>query len=625
MPHSRLLSALSCMALLAGLAQPADAAPSVGRAEPVLVRSAADLPRFSYALKGTATSLLESDDATFGVFAMQVRRDVDRTLRDYRIEDKPTLSELLKAKMALQELAGDAAEGLKTIDAVRALEEKPAARLLTGLAAKARLQAALETGAASGPAYESEFRRRFARQIAPLPWAVVQDSVRGLYGYSLTISRAAIVAGVTTELDPAAARSGALDANQAWRLVSSRVVLRRLLPLGGVLADVLHAYIAKNEVAKADIWAAREVTLTAADKLTPVNVAIWDSGVDVALFPGQVFDDPRPTASGTHGLAFDDVGGLSTDLLYPLSDAQQAAYPAFRELVQGRLDLQNGVDSPAARAVRKKFETMSPAEMHAMFEDDKVLSYYVHGTHCAGIAVRGNPAARLVVARFNDQLPDLPFAPTEAWARQMGRAFQQLSDYFRTRHVRVVNVSWGDDEQEFETWLSKTGGGGDPAQRKARATALFALWKQAVRDAIHSAPDTLFVTAAGNSDSNVGFIEDVPPSLREPNLLAVGAVNQAGDETSFTSHGEQVVVHASGYQVDSFVPGGTRLRLSGTSMAAPNVVNLAAKLIALDPTLTPAQTIDLIRRGATASDDGRRHLLDEQRSVALLKAERLAH
>jgi subtilisin family serine protease len=260
-----------------------------------------------------------------------------------------------------------------------------------------------------------------------------------------------------------------------------------------------------------------------------------------------------------------------------------------------------------------------------MFEANKVLSHYVHGTHCAGIAVRGNPAARLVVARFNDQLPDMPFAPTEAWARQMGRAFQQLADYFRTRHVRVVNMSWGDDEQEFETWLSKTGGGADPAQRKARARALFALWKQAVQGAIRSAPDTLFVTAAGNSDSNVGFIEDVPPSLREPNLLAVGAVNQAGDETSFTSHGDRVVVHANGYQVDSVVPGGTRLRLSGTSMAAPNVVNLAAKLFALDSTLTPAQAIDLIRRGATAADDGRRHLIDEQRSIALLKAERLPH
>ena len=59
-------------------------------------------------------------------------------------------------------------------------------------------------------------------------------------------------------------------------------------------------------------------------------------------------------------------------------------------------------------------------------------------------------------------------------------------------------------------------------------------------------------------------------------------------------------------------------------MAAPNVVNLAAKLFALDSKLTPAQAIDLVRRGASASEDGRRHLIDEKRSVALLKAERAA-
>ena len=70
----------------------------------------------------------------------------------------------------------------------------------------------------------------------------------------------------------------------------------------------------------------------------------------------------------------------------------------------------------------------------------------------------------------------------------------------------------------------------------------------------------------------------------------------------------------------SFVPGGQRLPFSGTSMASPNVVNLAAKLIALDPTLTPAQTIALIRDGSTATEDGRRHLIDETRSVALLRS-----
>ena len=118
------------------------------------------------------------------------------------------------------------------------------------------------------------------------------------------------------------------------------------------------------------------------------------------------------------------------------------------------------------------------------------------------------------------------------------------------------------------------------------------------------------------------FIDDVPASLHLPNLIAVGAVNQAGDETSFTSYGATVVVDADGYNVESYVPGGAKLRLSGTSMASPNVVNLAAKLFALDPALTPAQVIELIRQGATASEDGRRHLIDEKRSVALLKAKK---
>jgi subtilisin family serine protease len=233
--------------------------------------------------------------------------------------------------------------------------------------------------------------------------------------------------------------------------------------------------------------------------------------------------------------------------------------------------------------------------------------------------VRGNPAARLVVARFDDQLADLPFPPTEEWARRLSADFQQISDYYKSRHVRVVNMSWADNVPEFETWLSKQGGGADPARRKKQAEALYKIWRNAIQTAIEHAPDTLFVAAAGNSDSNAGFGGDVPASLHLPNLITVGAVNQAGDETSFTSYGDTVVVHADGYNVESLVPGGARLKLSGTSMATPNVVNLAAKLFAMDPKLTPGEAIDLIRRGATTSEDGLRHLIDEKRSVALLQ------
>ena len=78
---------------------------------------------------------------------------------------------------------------------------------------------------------------------------------------------------------------------------------------------------------------------------------------------------------------------------------------------------------------------------------------------------------------------------------------------------------------------------------------------------------------------------------------------------------------ADGYNVESYLPGGSKLQLSGTSMASPNVTNLAAKLFALQPSLTPAQVIDLIKRGSTTSEDGRRHLIDGKRhgSVSLLR------
>jgi subtilisin family serine protease len=583
------------------------------------VTSQADLPRFSYPLTGTASELVQSDDATFNAFARKVRADLDGVLRDYEIDDKATLRTLLSVKLDLEELAGEYKEGLQTVEALRALQQKPAAKLFAFLYTRARLQAAIDAKATQGPAYEQAFTKYFKEAIDPLPWDVVQDSVKESYAGSRLYTKAVAVGNVETELDPAVQKSGALDNQEAWDLISTRDDLQSEIPMRHARGEVLKQYIAAHDVVQPDIWAAREVTLTKEQSLSPVLVAIWDSGIDVSVFPDQLFTDPKPTASGTHGLAFDDRGDPSTTWLYPLTPEQQRAYPEFRELIQGRLDIENGIDTPAADALQKKYATLSAEQMHQLFELDKVLGFYVHGTHCAGIAVRGNAAARLVVARFNDQLPDLPFAPTAEWAHHMGAAFRQMSDYFRTRNVRVVNMSWGDDPEEFETWISKTGGGGDPAARKKRAAELYAIWRDAIETAIKGAPNTLFVTAAGNSDSDSGFIADVPSSLQLPNLIAVGAVNQAGDETSFTSYGKAVVVDSDGYNVESFVPGGAKLRLSGTSMASPNVVNLAAKLFALDPSLTPAKVVELIRQGATSSEDGRRHLIDEKRSVELLQ------
>jgi subtilisin family serine protease len=596
------------------------ALPHAARAAPekATVQSKSDLPHFSYAIAGPASVLVDADDPTFAAFAKQVRADLDRVLDGYDIKDRSTLRELLAEKLALQELDGEYRDALQTVASLRALQDKPAQKLTAGLFTMARLQAAIDTGGADSATYEQAVREHYRQAIDPLPWDIVQDAMRNSYASARLRTRAAVIGNVQTEIDPTVSKSGAVNEVEAANVIAARAELKREIPWNSARAGVLQEYIAQHHTTKPDIWAAREVTLDASRHSTRVLVGIWDSGVDVTVFPKQLYTDPKPTASGSHGLAFDDHGDPSTSWLYPLTPEQRAGYPEVRELIKGFNDLREGIDSPEAEAAVKKYTSLSVPQMHELNEEMKFVGHFLHGTHCAGIAVRGNPAARLVVARFNDQLPDLPFAPSEEWARKLGADFQQMADYFRSRHVRVVNMSWGDEPQEFEHWISKTGGGADPAVRKQRAAELFAIWRQAIETAIQSAPRTLFITAAGNSDSNPGFMEDVPASLRLPNLLTVGAVNQAGDETSFTSSGEVVAVHADGYHVESFVPGGERLKLSGTSMASPNVVNLAAKLFALDPSLTPEQVIELIRRGSTASEDGRRHLIDEKRSVALL-------
>jgi subtilisin family serine protease len=448
----------------------------------------------------------------------------------------------------------------------------------------------------------------------------VQDDIRERLRSSEIDTKASAVGWVQTEYDPAVRTSGALDNHQAWDLIGTREFFRFFDTVKTEWRTTLKDYVTEHNELKPEIWQARELTISPDQKTSPVVVAIWDSGIDEAIFGDRAFNDPNPTDSGNHGLAFDNRGNVSTSWLYSLTAAQQNAYPPFLADMKVFFDLQDVIDSPEARSLQQKFDSDSADQLHQWFENLKVFLFYLHGTHVAGIVARGNPAVRLAVARFDDQLPDLPFAPTPKWAHTMAADFMQMSDYFRTRHVRVVNMSWGDDPQEFETWLSKTGGGADPVARKQRAEELYKIWYDGVANTIKNAPDTLFVCAAGNADSDASFLQDVPAGLQLPNLIAVGAVNQAGEETSFTSYGATVVVDADGYEVESYVPGGTKRKLSGTSMASPNVANLAAKLFAVDPSLTPQQVIDLIKKGATASDDGRRHLIDPKRSVELLRA-----
>jgi subtilisin family serine protease len=196
---------------------------------------------------------------------------------------------------------------------------------------------------------------------------------------------------------------------------------------------------------------------------------------------------------------------------------------------------------------------------------------------------------------------------------------QSSVDFFKLQGVRVVNMSWGDTVKSIEDALELCHMGKTPDERKAIARDYFDIEKDALTRAFASAPDILFVTAAGNSNEDASFVEDIPAGIVLPNLLAVGAVDKAGDEASFTSYGPTVKVHANGYQVVSVIPGGEKLAESGTSMASPQVVNLAAKILAIDPKLTPEEVIALIRNNADKTADGRRTLINPKKTIAAVQ------
>jgi subtilisin family serine protease len=583
------------------------------------ITSANEMPRFSYPMQEAPSKFLTSDDATFNALAAKVEHDIDSLLAKYDIADKATLRSLYATKLDVEVLTGENQAALETANQLRDLQEKPEAKATSGMLDRPMLQARLSAHADSGPAFDEAFKTGFKSSLDSLDWKLAQDRIKGTKTSFEIVSPSLLVASEKQGLDPAAAQTKTVDLEAAESMIEDRTTLKVILPLKPEILPILTAYVTAHNVQKPDIWPAREVTLTASDHLTPVRIGIWDSGVDTSLYPDQLFTDPSPDGHSPHGLAYDVHGNLYDGDLQPLTPELKAAYPKMLALEQGLDDLQNSIDSPAAADARKTLGSMPPDQLAPFLQQASFLSQWMHGTHVAGIAVRGDPAARLVVAQFYDSLPDIPFPPTVEWAEKFKHDFQQIGEYFNANHVRVVNMSWGDDVGEFEQWLTKTSSEKDPAVRKQQAQAVFKIWREAIENAIRSAPDTLFICAAGNSNSNAEFLGDAPPSLHLPNLIAVGAVDQAGEETSFTSYGDTVVVDADGYEVESYVPGGTKLRLSGTSMASPNVVNLAAKLIALDPSLTPQQTIALIEKGADKSADGRRNLINPKATVALLK------
>jgi subtilisin family serine protease len=577
------------------------------------IEKAADLPRFTYKVEGKLEDLVR-DDSKFRRFAAEVRRDNESVLARYDIADKSEERQLMGVLAQIDFLEDRYDEAAQRARAIRALEEKPADKLTSGMQLLAMVEARKKAGDITSEAYRREVGRLIAADLKSMPYAVVENNVKGAKSGAELIGESLVLGNVRDRLQPVVDKSGgALSSDLAPGIIGARYALVARLPLKQALIEAYSSYLAANKTEKTDIWTARAIDLPAGRDYAPVRIAVWDSGVDAALFRDRLVSD---SSGKPLYIAFDRYSNPAASELTPIPAELQSRLPSMKARTKGLSDLRSNIDSPEATEVKQLLSTLKPDAFRGVIEELGLAGNYVHGTHVAGIAMQGNPYARLVNARIEFDYHLLPDpCPSRELSDKNARNMQAYVDFLKAQRVRVANMSWGGSVKDYENSLELCNMGKTVDERKALAREYFDIENAALTKAMASAPGILFVTSAGNSNQNATFAEDTPAGIVLPNLITVGAVDKAGDEAPFTSYGPTVKVHANGYQVESFLPGGDRVALSGTSMSSPQVTNLAAKILAVNPKLTPPEVIAIIQQTAEKTADGRRVLIHPAKAV----------
>jgi hypothetical protein len=176
-------------------------------------------------------------------------------------------------------------------------------------------------------------------------------------------------------------------------------------------------------------------------------------------------------------------------------------------------------------------------------------------------------------------------------AKQQTKIYSDIGGYINGVHADVMNGSFGTSYEAMSgviTMLYKTIFKKDPTadELKLYTTHFFNVNLEETKKFLSSAPNTLFIFAAGNEGSNNDETPSSPTNVQAENKISVAAT--LGDQAlaNFSCFGaNNVEVAAPGVGILSTIPMDNYLAISGTSQAAPYVANIAGSIKDANPKL----------------------------------------
>lgn len=592
------------------------------------------IPTFSYQLPQQPSALFRNE-AAFSSILPRLESDY-RALLTMSTTDPTRKKQALQMLRDLAAIAGRYPQALQFAGQISALTpDIVLAKVGSGMSGP-ELETALLAAMQPKPERESFFKQELSRRMQQLPWPAVESAVRQWKG-NREINSANACEGILQSIDEKVARTGAATEDDIGLITRCRRDLLFGQPYKQLTLEVLRDYLAAHQQARPAIWEARQLAIPQNQPLSPVLVAIWDTGLDSAVYPQQMWKNPKELFNQLdddqngyiddhNGIRFSLYGKqVLTGTLPELGSHRDGWQNGLRQM-KGMADMQTGVDSPEAEQVRVFLSEMKPQLLGPFLEDASFYQTYSHGTYVAGIAAHAHPTVRLMSVSMDFPWQQNPEPMVVDSAQSMATFIHRSIAYMQAHGVRIANMSWGWTLKDIENDLENNGIGSSAEQRSALALESFNILKTAMYSAMKAAPTILFVEAAGNSGEDVGVLGDIPATLQLENVIVVGAADHAGYKTTYSARGALVDVYANGHEITSHAPGGSPLTWSGASAAAPQVSNLAAWLLAREPNLSTPELKQLILKGADKNvGDGETLLLNPKASLRLFEQRQTTH